>query len=201
MKSPESSTLSVLIARLASALDGGGIPYMVIGGQAVLLYGTSRLTQDIDVTLGVGAEEFARVVQSLGPLKLDCLTPEPKNFVRDKMVLPLRDPSTGFRVDLMFTHSFSTYERQALVRARQVAVGKTMVRYISPEDLVIHKIIAGRPRDLEDVKGILLKNPEVNRKEIKDWLVKFGQDQAIDYLERFQEIDKRLEEIPGIPKV
>jgi len=29
---------------------------MVIGGQAVLLYGEPRLTRDIDITLGIGVE-------------------------------------------------------------------------------------------------------------------------------------------------
>lgn len=37
-----------LLARLADLLDQKGIPYMIIGGQAVLLYGEPRLTRDID---------------------------------------------------------------------------------------------------------------------------------------------------------
>jgi len=42
-----------LLARIASALSRGNLPYMVIGGQAVLLYGEPRLTKDIDITLGI----------------------------------------------------------------------------------------------------------------------------------------------------
>ncbi|MDI3467220.1 MAG: hypothetical protein OJF50_006041 [Nitrospira sp.] len=42
-----------LLERLATALDLAKIPYMIIGGQAVLLYGEPRLTRDIDVTLGI----------------------------------------------------------------------------------------------------------------------------------------------------
>ena len=42
-----------LLKRLAVALDHVGLPYMVFGGQAVLLYGEPRLTRDIDITLGV----------------------------------------------------------------------------------------------------------------------------------------------------
>ena len=41
-----------LLERIAKSLKNAGIPYMVIGGQAVLLYGEPRLTKDIDVTLG-----------------------------------------------------------------------------------------------------------------------------------------------------
>jgi len=36
------------IKRTAQCLDRQKIPYMIIGGQAVLLYGRPRLTRDID---------------------------------------------------------------------------------------------------------------------------------------------------------
>lgn len=41
-----------LLEKLSCALDQVGIPYMVIGGQAVLRHGEPRLTKDIDLTLG-----------------------------------------------------------------------------------------------------------------------------------------------------
>ena len=42
-----------LLTRLAHALDEKKIPYMIIGGQAMLLYGEPRLTRDVDVTVGL----------------------------------------------------------------------------------------------------------------------------------------------------
>ena len=41
------------------------------------------------------------------------------------------------------------------------------------EDLIIHKIFSGRTRDLEDVRTILLKNPNINFQYIEDWLKDF----------------------------
>jgi len=43
-----------LLEKLSLALEERGIPYMVIGGQAVLVYGVPRLTQDVDVTWAQG---------------------------------------------------------------------------------------------------------------------------------------------------
>ena len=54
-----------LLKSIAQGLERLGIPYMLIGGQAVLLYGEPRLTRDIDVTLGVGLERFEEVRQGL----------------------------------------------------------------------------------------------------------------------------------------
>ncbi len=78
-----------LLSELARALDRSGIPYMVIGGQAVLLHGRPRLTQDIDLTLGVdnsALEEVRRVCRGI-PLQL--LPEEPEKFVRETNVLPV----------------------------------------------------------------------------------------------------------------
>ncbi len=38
-----------LLQKTAQSLDNANIPYMIIGGQAVLIYGTPRLTRDIDI--------------------------------------------------------------------------------------------------------------------------------------------------------
>lgn len=50
-----------LLKKIANELSAHNIPYMVIGGQAVLLYGEPRLTKDIDITLGIGIEGLKEV--------------------------------------------------------------------------------------------------------------------------------------------
>ncbi len=60
-----------LLEKIAQALDKHKISYMVVGGQAVLLYGEPRLTRDIDITLGLGPEalpSLLRFVQDAGLL-------------------------------------------------------------------------------------------------------------------------------------
>ena len=47
-----------LLEKVALALAGEGLPYMVIGGQAVLLHGEPRLTKDVDITLAAGLDEL-----------------------------------------------------------------------------------------------------------------------------------------------
>jgi len=175
-----------LLERIALALEKQGIAYMVIGGQAVLLYGEPRLTRDIDVTLGAGLERLPEVLQVAQEIGLEPLVQDPEAFVRQTMVLPCAAPSTEIRVD--FILSFSPYERQALQRVRIVPLGRVKVRFIAPEDLVIHKVIAGRPRDLEDVRSVLLKNPGIEVGYIRRWLREFEQALGESLQKRFEEI-------------
>ncbi len=180
-----------LLERIAAGLDARKLPYMVIGGQAVLLYGEPRLTKDIDITLGVGPDQWRELLEMSQAFGLHPLVETPEEFVRQTMVLPCLDPSSGIRVDFMF--SLASYEQQALERARIVTVGRTGVRYASPEDLVIHKVIAGRPRDLEDVRSILLKNPESDQAYIRYWLKEFEAGLGEPFL-------KRLDRVSSAPK-
>jgi hypothetical protein len=50
--------------------------------------------------------------------------------------------------------------------------GKTRLAFASVEDVIIHKIVAHRPRDLEDLRGILRRTPEMDLRYIRRWLRK-----------------------------
>jgi hypothetical protein len=125
---------------------------MVIGGQAVLLYGEPRLTRDIDITLGVGVRELNKLKRTISSLGLKILVERDEEFVKSNMVLPTLDEKSGIRVDFIF--SFSPYERQAIERAKDIKLGRSLVKFASLEDVVIHKVIAGRARDLEDIIAV-----------------------------------------------
>lgn len=157
-----------LLEQIALSLEHRQIPYMVIGGQAVLIYGEPRLTRDIDITLGVGPERLQDLLSIVESSGWRLLVENPEEFVQRTLVLPVQDPGSGIRIDLIF--SYSPYERQAMERARSLRIGKATVRFAAPEDVIVLKVVAGRPRDLEDVRSILLKNPQLDREYIRRWL-------------------------------
>ncbi|MBI2487425.1 MAG: nucleotidyltransferase [Deltaproteobacteria bacterium] len=180
-----------LLKKIGRTLDREHIPYMVIGGQAVLLYGEPRLTKDIDVTLGVDVDELQKVKDISNSIKLKILVKKVEEFVKDTKVLPTIDEKSGIRVDFIF--SFSPYEKQAIERANSIEFGKTVVRFATLEDVVIHKIISGRARDIEDVKSILLKNPNYDSGYIDRWLKEFDRSLNENFLKVFKRVVKEIE--------
>ena len=181
-----------LLELIAGELSSQNIPYMIIGGQAILLYGEPRLTKDIDVTLGIGIEGLEQVMQSVDILKFKILVPDPGDFVRETMVLPTLHEKSGIRIDFIF--SYSTYEQQAIQNAKKVRLGSTDVCFATLEDVIIHKIIAGRPRDLEDIRSVILKNPDFNLDYIEKQLTEFDASLEGNYLELFKKILDSLNE-------
>lgn len=172
----QSIVFEALLALLARELGRAEIPYMVIGGQAVQLYGEPRMTRDIDLTVGLGSEELDRVDAVCDGCGLRSLPTAPDEFVRETMVLPALEERTGIRVDFIF--SATEYERQAIARGRTVELGGASVRFAAVEDVIIHKLVAGRPRDLEDTRGIVAKNPGLGRAYVEKWLAAF--DRTLD---------------------
>lgn len=179
-----------LLKTVAASLNKSQIPYMVIGGQAVLVYGEPRLTKDIDITLGVGIDRLDEMKGIVDRLGLKYLTERIDDFVKETMVLPVIEQTSGIRIDFIF--SFSPYERQAIERARNVPFGRTSVKFASLEDVVIHKMIAERPRDIEDVQSILLKNPGYDSRYIIKWLSEFDSALGKTYRESFEELQEGL---------
>jgi len=157
-----------LISRIAAELRRAGIPYMIIGGQAVLLHGLPRMTKDIDITLGVDTQALDKVVTSIAATGLEIIPDHFRSFVEKTFVLPARHQESGIRVDFIF--SFVPYERQAIDRAKPVLLAGEPVLFATAEDVIIHKCFAGRPRDLEDARSILIKNPDLDQAYVRRWL-------------------------------
>ena len=182
-----------ILARIGKSFVKCNIPYMIIGGQAVLLYGEPRLTRDIDITLGVNTDRLNQFLTILQEIPLKPIPEDIESFVKQTMVLPALEETTGIRVDFIF--SFTPYETEAIKRAKNINILNQEVSFASVEDVVIHKIFAGRPRDLEDARTIVLKNPDIDNSYIRDWLKEF--DASIgnkDFLKTFMDILKTIED-------
>lgn len=182
--------LKELIKNLARALKKNRIKYMIIGGQAVLIYGEPRMTKDIDITIGLDISGLEKLKKIIKELNLKIIPKNYKKFLEETMVLPTIDEKTKIRIDFIF--SFSNYEKEALKRVKKIKVDEVKVNYASIEDLIIHKIIAGRERDLEDVKSILLKNKKINENYILKWLSEFESVLQENLIERFKKVKKEV---------
>jgi hypothetical protein len=103
-----------------------------------------------------------------------------EQFVQRTNVLPLSEEPAAIRVNLIF--SFTPYEAQAIERATPLNVLNTPVRFATAEDLIIHKLVAGRPRDFEDIRGILAHQKHLDESYLKRWLPTFREVVGRDFL-------------------
>jgi hypothetical protein len=67
------------------------------------------------------------------------------------------------------------------------------VRFASPEDVLIHKIVAGRPRDIEDARAILAKSPPLDRSYLLRWLQEFERTLSSPLAKQFKELEAQIQ--------
>lgn len=146
---------------------------MIIGGLAVQHWGEPRATRDVDVTVMVSAESVDTFLEEathrFRPRIADAV-----DFARRSRVLLLQS-SEGVPIDLSL--GVPGYEEEVMRRAVTVTWpnGKS-VRLVGCEDLIIHKCVAGRARDLEDVRSILRRQQgRVDLEYIRLWLKEFAE--------------------------
>lgn len=141
-----------LLIDLAAALEVLHAPWYVFGAQAALVWGRPRLTTDVDVTVNFGAatDVLVHTLEERGfVLRIEAT----EAFIRQTRVLPMEHRASGLALDLVL--SGPGLEDLFLERVVRVDVEGVSIPFISPEDLIVTKILAGREKDIEDVRGVL----------------------------------------------
>lgn len=148
-----------------AALAAADVPYVVVGGTAVVLQGHARMTVDLDLVVDLDPHSVRRVLGALLALGMQPRLPvDPYDFAdpvireqwrtqRNLTVFSMYDPSDPFReVDLFAQEPLPFAE--LLQQATTVDVEGVPVPVASVQHLIAMKRAVGRPRDLEDVAAL-----------------------------------------------
>ncbi|MGB7913572.1 MAG: hypothetical protein WCF59_15255, partial [Desulfobaccales bacterium] len=168
----ELAPLLTVLRHLTAWLQAEQVRGVVIGGVAASLWGRPRLTRDVDalVLLEEGRwGDFLAAGAGHGflPRRADALA-----FALETRVLLMRHGESGIDLDLVF--GSLPFEKEAAIRAKWVDLGGVAIPLSSPEDLIVMKAVAHRPRDLEDIAAILAAQPELNVRRVRRWLREFS---------------------------
>ena len=175
------------LSSLAKKLDAAGIPYVVVGGQALLHLGAARMTEDIDITLGIDVAQVDRLFGALGELGLSPRVQDARQFVCETMVLPCTHTESSVAVDCILSNT--AFEQQAIEQADAIEVDGYPVRFAGLEDLLVQKVIAQRPRDLEDAQTlVMLHHAVIDRQRVRTWLREFEVALGIDLVALFDRL-------------
>lgn len=184
-----STGLARALAAVADGLRRSGLRWYVFGAQAVIAYGRPRLTADLDVTVAAAPEQVAELLASFEAAGLRLRVAPSDDFVKRTRVLPFVHEETELPVDVVLAGP--GLEEEFLAAARELDLAGVTVPVISPEDLVVTKILAGRPKDLEDVHGVLREQlPTLDLERCRRFLSLL--EQALSRSDLLPELDRAL---------
>ena len=141
-----------LLADLDAVMRHRDIRWYVFGAQAAIVWGRPRFSADIDVTARIQPASLGPFLESMASQGFE-LRIRDQEFIERTRVLPFLHHGSGLPLDIVL--SGPGIEEDFLVRSISVDLGGLQIPLISPEDLIVTKVLAGRPKDLEDVRGVL----------------------------------------------
>jgi predicted nucleotidyltransferase len=173
------------LQNLISKFNDQGV---IIGGVAASLLGTPRYTVDLDAVFLLSFEELPRLLDEAAALGIEPRIADPVTFARKNRVVLLRHTVSG--VDINLSLGILPFEVEMVERSRTIEIGAIKLRLPTPEDLIIMKVIAHRPKDLVDIQAITNSHPNLDKERIHFWVEQFGE--ALDLPELWKEIAKFL---------
>lgn len=147
------------------ALEPLQLPMALMGGLALSAWRYPRATRDVDLLIGFGSSQPEVLLHTLGTAGFRFKRDPPVRQLGDMQILQVefepRDAFVSIPVDLLLVNS--DYHHEALGRIVPLRLPNfaTEIFVLSCEDLVLHKLIAGRMIDLSDSSAVLRANRDV----------------------------------------
>jgi hypothetical protein len=151
------------IARFVAILDEVGLSYALIGGHAVNAWVVPRFTADLDFTLEADPARLRDLEDRLEAAGYRVVREIGRGLPSGPDFVQLARDSTDPPIDLQVAKT--AYQGEVLRRARAASTG---VAVATPEDLIVLKLIANRPKDLIDLRN-LVALPDLDWAHIERW--------------------------------
>jgi predicted nucleotidyltransferase len=142
------------------------------GGVSVSLLAQPRATQDIDITVWLGEESWQDFFDAAGKYGFEPRLPDALAFAAASRVLLLRHGGSGVSLDVSF--GMLDFEREMIERAVVLGVAGLRLRLPTPEDLIVTKAVAQRPKDIADIEAILSSHEGLDLARVRRLTAEFA---------------------------
>jgi predicted nucleotidyltransferase len=165
------------LQEIVDLLDALRIKYAIMGGIAVRVHGISRPTQDLDFLIALPTDRLDQFFDSIEELGYSVPESYRRGWVDRVAGMPLVKfrrylADHGLDIDVFLVDS--PIQEEMIKRAQVAEFDNLRARVVSPEDLIILKLMAGRHRDLGDVTDILFMQGRLDEQYLRHWAKELG---------------------------
>lgn len=143
-----------ILEKIFNVLTALNIPYILIGGYAAAAWGYIRATKDTDFLAGISFDRIDRVIEDLKAqgFAVEYRSGDIEDPVRG--LIRLGFPAVGATEVIELLLGIKKMPHDVYLRAKKLHFAGMEIPVISPEDLIILKLIAGSPLDISDAQNI-----------------------------------------------
>ncbi len=165
-----------ILRMVAGRLESAGIQYMLTGSMAMNFYAVPRMTRDIDMIAGIAVEnagEFCDIFKNDFYVEQDDIA----DAVKTSGSFNIIHNETLVKVDI-FIKKREPYRDLAFNRRRKQEVSGFNVQVVSPEDLIISKLLWAKDSESEsqmrDVRNLIDSAKNLDWQYMTTWAGKLG---------------------------
>lgn len=164
--------LNKAIEDFIALFDAFAFDYAIMGGIAVRVYGIPRATYDVDFTAAIPRQKlndlFTRT-EAVGYTVPEQYRSGWVDQVGGMPVIKIRLYLAEHGVDVDIFLAESAYQAILLQRRRWTKLNGLEACLVSPEDLVLLKLLANRPRDLADIGDVFFMQGQLDVSYMQQW--------------------------------
>ncbi|MDP3185425.1 MAG: nucleotidyl transferase AbiEii/AbiGii toxin family protein [Anaerolineales bacterium] len=173
------------LQRLLARFDERGV---VIGGVAASLLGKPRYTEDVDAMFLLSVEDIPRFLDAAKTEGIEPRIEAAADFARKNRVLLLNHIASDTNIDISL--GILPFEEEVVKRSIVHDFDTLKIRLPTPEDLIVFKAVAHRPKDLLDIQTIVDKHPNIDLVRVEQWVKSFAE--ALETPELWGQINEIL---------
>ncbi len=171
------------VKEIARRLDSAGICYMFTGSIAMVFYATPRMTRDIDLVVRLAATDSQKLIDLFSD---DCYIDRASvvRAINSYGMFNIISNALILKADFIVRKN-DEFRRLEFSRRQPVTLDDCTIFLVSPEDLIISKLLWGKDSDselqLRDIRNLLDSATGLDSEYMHFWAEKLG---AGDYLKK-----------------
>ena len=170
-----SKSIILLIRKILKISQQEKINLMFIGGIAVSVWGNPRATYDIDIVAQIDIEKIKDILKIFYKNNFGYDEKKPLKSIQNLQFITLTYPRKKNKIFIDLFIVRGDYFQEALKRKRIVKIFDLKIPVISPEDLILYKLLSRRERDMDDIRDILsLQKRNIDINYLKKWAEGLG---------------------------
>ncbi len=166
-------TVEHVLLEMVGLCESFRLSYAILGGLAVRVHGIPRPTYDVDFELTVSDRQLRDFFDAAEKLGYAVAAPYRTGW-RDLVGgMPLVKLKTfmdgGHTIDVDIFVNDSPFQASVMERRLRIQFDNRQLWFVTPEDLILLKLLANRPRDHGDIADVLFVQGQMDEAYLRKW--------------------------------
>ncbi len=166
-------TVEDVLLEMVGLCETLGLSYAILGGLAVRVHGIPRPTYDVDFEVTVTDRQLIDFFEASDKLGYEVAAPYRagwRDLVGGMPLVKLKTYVDDFHtIDVDVFVNDTPFQTSIMDRRLRVPFESRQLWFVTPEDLILMKLLANRPRDQGDVADVLFVQGKLDESYMRHW--------------------------------